>query len=152
MFKENFPTNTQVGTAWVIKMTANQEDWSELTMGAPTPTHTRSGTSVIRTDVPDPPPPCALIGLTTNWLQPHTVAKSKAATTWRFVVVEPNHYWWWPFKSPTNRKEALTSSACTAAIDVGKQSKIWSSGQHCSKDGTHKFCLAPQKLKNSILQ
>ena len=55
------------------------------------------------------------------------VAKSKAATPWEFVVVEPNHSWWWPFKSPTNRKEARTSSACTAAIDASKQSKIRSS-------------------------
>ena len=56
-----------------------------------------------------------------------TVTLSKAATPCWFVVVELNHSWWWPFKSPTNRKEACTSSACKATIDVSKQSKILSS-------------------------
>ena len=56
-------------------------------------------------------------GPTTNWSQPETVAKIKAASLWRFVVVEPNHSWWWPFKSHTNTKETRTSSAFTAAID-----------------------------------
>ena len=48
------------------------------------------------------------------------LAKSKAATPWWFVVIEPSHSWWWLFKSPTNRKQAWTSSACMAAIDASK--------------------------------
>ena len=62
-----------------------------------------------------------IVGPTTNWSQPETVEKSKAATPWRFVMVEPNHSWWWPFKSPTNRKEARISSVCTAGIDASKK-------------------------------
>ena len=78
----------------------------------------RSGTSVIRRSSV---PPRAWAGPTTNWSQPETVSSSKAATPLLFVVVEHNHSWWWPFKSPTNRKETLISSLCTAAIDASKQ-------------------------------
>ena len=103
-------------TAWAIDMTADKEEWSELPIGATT--GTRSGTSVIsRPSVP----PLAWVGPTTNWSHPETIAKSKAAILWQFVVVEPR---WWPFKSPINRKEAQTSSACTAAIDPSKQLKF----------------------------
>ena len=112
------------GTTWAIEMTADKEEWFDLPIGATTATCTRSETSVIRSSSVLPR---AWVGPTTNWLQPETDAKSKAATPWWFVVIEPNHSWWWPFKSPTNRKEAWTSSACMAAIDVSKQSKIRSS-------------------------
>ena len=150
MLKENFPTNTQVWNTLSHHMTADREEWSELPMGATTETRTRSGTSVFRRSSV---PPRAWVGPTTNWSQPDTVVKSKATTPWRFVVVEPNHSWWWPFKSPTNRKEARTSSAGTAAIDVSQQSKFRSWGQGCSKDWAHiKFCLASQTLKTSISQ
>ena len=81
------------------------------------------------------------------------LAKSKAATPWQFVVVEPNHSWWWPFKSPTNMTEARTSSACTAAIDASKQSKIRSSRSGLRwRLYTERFCLLPQTLKTSISQ
>ena len=117
-FRKTFLLPHKFTTAWAIEMTADREEWSELPIGATT------ATSVIRRSSV---PPCAWAGPTTNWLQPETVAKSMAATPWRLVVVEPNHSWWWEFKSPTNRKEARTSSACTAAIDASKQSKIRSS-------------------------
>ena len=59
-----------------------------VTYDAATATHARSGTSVIRrSSVPSR----ARAGTTTNWSQPDTVAKSKATTQWRFVVLEPNH-------------------------------------------------------------
>ena len=45
MFKENFPTNTQVWNSLSLAMTDNREEWSELPMGA---TCTKSGTSDIR--------------------------------------------------------------------------------------------------------
>ena len=46
-------------------------------MGATIETRTRSGTSVIRRSSV---PPRAWVGPITNWSQPDTVAKSKAAT------------------------------------------------------------------------
>ena len=46
-------------------------------LGATTATRTKSGTSVIRRSSV---PPRAWVGPTTNWSQPETVAKSKAAT------------------------------------------------------------------------
>ena len=123
-FRKTFLLTHKFGTAWAIDMTANRKELSELPICATTATSTRSGTSVIRRSSV---PPRAWVGLTTYRSQPETVVKSKPATPWRFVVVESNHSWWWPFKSPTNRKEAWTSSACTAAIDASKQSRIRSS-------------------------
>ena len=74
MLQENFPSNTQFGTACAIKMTADREEWSELPTTA---THTRSGISVImRSSVPPP----AWVRLKTNWSQPCRGVKSKAAT------------------------------------------------------------------------
>ena len=70
-------------------MTADREEWSELPMGATTATRTRSGTSVTgRSSVP----PRAWIRSTPNWCNQRQVrvAMSEAATSWRFVVVEPN--------------------------------------------------------------
>ena len=75
-------------------------------MGATTATWIRSGTSVIRRSCI---PPRASVRPTTNWSQPDTVGKSKAETC-LLVVVEPNHSWWWPFRSPTNRNEACVIS------------------------------------------
>ena len=43
---------------------------------------------------------------------PWWLTLSKAA----HFLVEPNHSWWWPFKSFTNRKEPRTSSACTVDL------------------------------------
>ena len=106
-------------------MTADREEWSELPIAATTATRTRSGTSVIRRSIIVPSR--AWVWATTNWSQPQTVAKSTAATASRFVVVEPNHSWWWPYKSQINRKEARIFSVCTAATDDSKQTKIWSS-------------------------
>ena len=63
--------------------------------------YTRSGISVIRRSSF---PQRARFGPTTNWSQPETDARSKAATPWRFVIAESNHCWWWPLISPTNRK------------------------------------------------
>ena len=119
-FRKTFLLTHKLGTACAVEMTAERHEWSELPMGATTATRIRSGTSVIRRSSI---PPRAWVGPTTNWSQSDTVAKSKAATTWLLVVVEPNHSWWWPFRSPTNRNEARTSSACTAALDVS--SMLW---------------------------
>ena len=80
-------------------------------------------------------------GKTTNWSQPElpdTVAKSKDAIPRRFVVVEPIHFWWWPFKSPTNRKDTHTSFACTAATDASQKWKILSSSSWLRYRLTHK--------------
>ena len=76
----------------------------------------------------------------------------KGCNTTTISGVEPNHSWWWPFKSPTNGKEARTSSACTAAIEVSKQSKIQSSRFGVAVKTTQRFCLTPQTLKTSISQ
>ena len=132
-FQEKFPTDTQVGTAWVIEMTVDRKKWSELPMDATTVTRTigqeyQSSGQVFHN----------VYGL--GWQ-----AKSKAATPWRFVAVEPNHSWWWPFKSPTNRKEARSSSACTAAIDVCKQSIIQSSRSGMWWRLTHKSSVSHHK-------
>ena len=117
------------------KSTADREEWSELPIGATTVTRTKSGTSVIRRSSV---PPSAWVGPTTNWLQPETVAKSKAATPWQFLVVESNHSWWWPFKSPRKWKEARTSSTCMAALMLINNQKSGRLGQGCDKDCTHK--------------
>ena len=142
MFHETFPLTHKFGTAWAIKMTADREGWSELSIGATTATRTKSGTPVIRRSSVQPR---AWVVPTTNWSQPETVAKSEATTPWLFVVVEPNHSWWWPLKSPTNRKEARTSSASTEAIAASKKSKIGHLGQGCDKDFTHKGSVAHHK-------
>ena len=120
MFQENFPTNTQVwirprhrndcgqrGVIWVTYRSYIQQQ---------PVVHQSSGGQVLK--------PRAWVGPTTNWSQPETIEKSKAATARRFVVVDPNHSWWWPFKSPTNRKEARTSISLHGShIDFSKQSK-----------------------------
>ena len=112
MFKENFPTNTQVWYCLSHWNDCRQRGVIGVTYGCYNRNHTRSGTSVIRRSSV---PPCAWVGPTTNRSQPNTVAKSEAAPPWRFVVAEPNHSWWWLFKSPTNRKEACKSSVCTVS-------------------------------------
>ena len=124
MFQENFLTHTQVWNCLSHQNDCRQKGVIWVTYQCYNITRTKSGTSVIRKSSV---PPRAWVGPTTNWSQPETVAKSEGATPWWFVVIEPNHSWWWPFKSPTNRKEARTSSACTAAIDASKPSKIQSS-------------------------
>ena len=53
----------------------------------------------------------------------------------------------------TNRKEEQTSSACTAAIDVSKQSKILSSRPGLwYRLNTQRICLPLQTMKNIISQ
>ena len=52
-----------------------------------------------------------------------TTGDSCEVKGWNSMTVRgrrTNHSWWW-FKSPTNRKEARTSSASTAAVDASKQ-------------------------------
>ena len=83
-------------------------------------------------------PPRAWDEPPTNWSQPDTVAKSKASTPRRFVVVEPSYSWWWPFKSPTSRKYACTSSACTAAND--KKGKVFYGQEPPSGESTKTEC------------
>ena len=102
MFQKFFRTNTQVWNGLSHRNDCRQRGVIWVTYGCYTATHTRSRTYVIRRSSV---PPCALVRPTTNWSQPDTVATSKAATPWRFVVVDPNHSWWWPFKSPTSRGE-----------------------------------------------
>ena len=60
--------------------------------------------------------------------------------------------WWWSFKSPTNKKYALTFSACTAAIDVSKQLKSGHLGQGCGKDWTHKSSVSHNKHSKSAFR
>ena len=116
VFQKHPPTDTQVRNS-LCHRNGWEWWWSDLHSGAATATRTRSVTSVIRRSRV---PPRAWVGSVTSWSQPDTVAKSRAATSWRFVVVEPNYPWWRPFKSPINRNEARTSTACTAAIAVRK--------------------------------
>ena len=144
-FRKIFLLTHKFGTAWAVEKTADSEEWSELPIGSTTTTRTRSGTSVIRRSSVSPR---AWAGAITYWSQPETVAKSKAATPWRFVIIEPNHSWWWPFKSPTNKKVARTSSACTADIDASKQSKSGHLGQDSNKDCTHKGSVSHHKPQN----
>ena len=116
-FRSTILLTHMLGIACAIEMAIGSDEWSKLPSGATTATRTRSGTSVIRRSRV---PPHAWVGPITSWSQPDTVAKSRAAIPRWFVVVEPNHYWWWPFKSPTNRNEARASFACKAAIAVSK--------------------------------
>ena len=108
LFRNNFSTNIQVVTVWAIEMTADRDKRSELTMGAATATvlgqeHQSSGGQVFHHVH-------WLDRQTCNWSQPDTVAKSKAVAPWRFVIGDPYHSWWWPFKSPANRKEVCRQS------------------------------------------
>ena len=135
MFQGNFSTNTQVFYRLSHRNDCRQRGVIWVTIGATTTTCTRSGTSVIRrSSVPSR----AWVGTTTNWWQPETVAKSKASTQWRYVVVEPNHSWWLPFKSPTNTKETRVSSVCTIIWLLVNNQKSGHLGQGCSKDWTRK--------------
>ena len=96
MFQENFLTHARVWNCLSHRNDCRQRGVIWVTYRCYNSNRTKSGTSVIRRSSVTPR---AWVGLKTNWSQPETVAKSKAATPWRFVVVEPNHSWWWPFKS-----------------------------------------------------
>ena len=121
MFQENFPTHTQVwnclshrndcrhgGVIWLTYWCYNSPDMYDNVRNILRLCKEHSHQKI----------KCSITCM--GW------AESKAATPWWFVVIEPYHSWWWPFKSPIKRKEGQTSSACTAAIDASKQSKIQS--------------------------
>ena len=120
MSRKTFRLTHKFGTACAIEMAADREEWSELPMHP----YTRLGTSVIRRSSV---PPRAWVGPITNWSQPDTVAKSKAAIPWRLVeLYNPTT----PDDGHSNHrhmKDARTFSASTAAIDVSKQLKMLSS-------------------------
>ena len=139
--RKTFILTHKFGIAWATEITADREEWPELPIGATT-THNRSGTSVIRRARCS----TARMGRADNLITTRHSCEVKGCSTWRFVVVEPNYSWWWPFKSPTNRNEARTSSACKAATDVGKQSKIQSSRSRLFKViWTHKSSVSKHK-------
>ena len=121
-FGENYPTNTQVWNRLRHRNDCQQKGviWVTYRCYNSNPYLVRD---ISHQEVKSSVPPHAWFLPTTNWMQPETVAKSKAATPWGVVEVEPNHSWWWPFTSPTNSKEAWISLVCTAAIDACKQSK-----------------------------
>ena len=79
---------TQGMSGRAIEMTADIEDCSELPMGATPATRTRSGTCHQEASV------ATIHG-----------REVKGCNTKTVLVVEPNHSWSWPFKSPTNRKQ-----------------------------------------------
>ena len=119
-FRKNFPGNTHlVRTTCANKMAANKDSdpshlWvlqQQLELGQ---VHQSSGGQQFH-HLPGSGP-------TTNYLQPDRVAKWKATKPWWFVIVEHNLLWWWSSRSPTNKKDAWTSSAYTADTDVIKQS------------------------------
>ena len=148
-FWKTFLLTHKFETAWAIEMTADRQEWSALRMGATTATHSRSGTSVIRrTSVP----PFAWVGPTTNWSQPDTVAKSKAATPWQFVVVDQttpdgghsNH-------PQTGKRHAHAHSAQQPLMLVNSQ-KSGHQVRVAVKSENIKVLSAPQTLKNSISQ
>ena len=118
--KKTFLLTHKFGAARAIEMTADREEWSELPIGATTATHTRSGTSVIRRSSV---PPRAWVGPTTNWSQPDS-CEVKGCITMTICGCRTQPLLMMAIESLTSRKEASTSSACTAAIYVSRQSKI----------------------------
>ena len=127
-FRKPFLLTHKFGTSCVNEITAERDEWFELPNGAITETRTRSSTTVIRRSrVP--------AGTTTyiGWVNNQLIiigliygVKSCNTMTIRSRHIEPSYSGWWPFRSPTNMKEARTSSVCTVAIAVNKQSSIQS--------------------------
>ena len=103
MFHENFPTNTQVWN----RLRHRNDFWQRRVIRV---THQcyNSNPYMIR-DIGHQEVKWSTTcgGWANNQLiATGDIAKSKAATQWWFEVVESNHSWWSPFKSPTNTKEA----------------------------------------------
>ena len=90
MFQENLPTHRQVWNCLSHRNDCWQRGVIWVTYRCYNSNRSGTGTSVIRQSSV---PPHAWVGLPTNWSQLETVAKSKAATPWLFMViaVEPNH-------------------------------------------------------------
>ena len=84
-------------------------------------------------------PPCAWVEPTTNWSQPETVAKSKAATTWRFAVVEQNHSWLWLLNYPQAVQQTETSVLRQKAVYF----PAWPEGRRSGKFFNYYFIQNP---------
>ena len=122
VFQKNLPTNTQVWNSLCLRNYRRQRGMIWVTYGCynGNPYWVRSiGHQAVKFHYVHGSGRQSI-----NWSQQDTVEKSKAATPWRFLDVKPNHSWWHPFKSVTNRNYVCTSSAFTAAIDVTKQLTI----------------------------
>ena len=144
MFEENFHTNTQVWNVMSHRNDCRQRwaIWVTYQCHNSNPYQVRD---ISHQEVQGP------IHLVYELCRQPTDRKSKAAAPWRFVVVEPNHSWWWPFKSPTNRKEARISSVCTESLMLVNNQKSGHLGQGWGKDWTHKGSVSHHTpLKTSI--
>ncbi|KAK4316552.1 hypothetical protein Pmani_012327 [Petrolisthes manimaculis] len=76
-FKSTFLLTHRFETDWALETFTERKELSKGPIGETTATSTRSRTSVItRSRVP----PLTWVGPTTNWSQPETDEKSKAAT------------------------------------------------------------------------
>ena len=80
--------------------------WSKVPTGEPTPTSTRSWTSV---STKSRTHPSMCVFSVTIWLQPAEDANSSAALQCTVVVEVPSYSSWWAFTSPTSKKKRRLS-------------------------------------------
>ena len=134
MFQENVSTNTQAWNSLSHRNDRRQRGVIWITHGCynSNPYWVRN-IRIRRSSVP-PMTSRARVGPTTNWSQPDTVTKSKASTQWLFVVVEPNHSWWWPFNHLQTERRHVHHQLARQSLMLVHSQKFGHLGHGSGKD------------------